>query len=74
LLRPTGQARGLKAHGHADYVINAEALAYMRGRSLAGWVIRLLAEHDDKRFAGNGAPAGRHGWRICVGSASPDST
>src|SRR6202162_52277 len=37
--------------GHADYVINTEALAYMRGRSLAGWVIRLLAEHDDKRFA-----------------------
>jgi hypothetical protein len=37
--------------GHADYVINTEALSYMRGRSLAGWVIRLLAEHDDKRFA-----------------------
>jgi Transposase IS66 family len=37
--------------GHADYVINPEALAYMRERSLAGWVIRLLAEHDDKRFA-----------------------
>jgi len=37
--------------GHADYVINPEALAYMRGRSLAGWVIRLLAEHDDKHFA-----------------------
>jgi hypothetical protein len=37
--------------GHADYVINPEALAYMRGRSLAGWVIRRLAEHDDKRFA-----------------------
>jgi hypothetical protein len=37
--------------GHADYVINTEALAYMRDRSLAGWVIRLLAEHDDKRFA-----------------------
>jgi hypothetical protein len=36
--------------GHADYVINTEALAYMCGRSLAGWVIRLLAEHDDKRF------------------------
>jgi hypothetical protein len=37
--------------GHADYVINAEALAYMRSRSLAGPVIRLLAEHGDKRFA-----------------------
>jgi hypothetical protein len=41
--------------GHADYVINIEALAYMRGRSLAGWVIRLLAEHDDKRFADRAA-------------------
>jgi Transposase IS66 family len=41
--------------GHADYVINTEALAYMRGRSLAGWVIRLLAEHDDKCFADRAA-------------------
>jgi hypothetical protein len=37
--------------GHGDYVINPEALAYMRGRSLAGPVIRLLTEHADKRFA-----------------------
>jgi hypothetical protein len=37
--------------GHGDYVINAEALAYMRSRSLAGPVIRLLAEHRDKHFA-----------------------
>lgn len=37
--------------GHGGYVINAEALAYMRGRSLAGPVIRLLAEHRDKDFA-----------------------
>lgn len=37
--------------GHRDYVINAEALAYMRGRSLAGQVIRQLAEHADQRFA-----------------------
>src|SRR5665213_2366053 len=41
--------------GHGDYVINAEALAYMRGRALAGPVIRLLAEHDDKRFADRAA-------------------
>jgi transposase IS66 family protein len=41
--------------GHGDYVINAEALAYMRGRSLAGPVIRLLAEHTDKRFADRAA-------------------
>ncbi|MCP4384718.1 MAG: transposase, partial [Hyphomicrobiales bacterium] len=37
--------------GHGDYVINAEALAYMRSRSLAGPVIRLLAEQEEKRFA-----------------------
>jgi hypothetical protein len=36
-------------------VINAEALAYMRCRSLAGSVIRLLAEHDDKQFADRAA-------------------
>src|SRR5229473_3377025 len=41
--------------GHGDYVINAEALAYMRGRSLAGSVIWLLAEHDDKQFADRAA-------------------
>ncbi len=41
--------------GHADYMINTEALAYMRGRSFAGWVIQLLAEHDDKRFADRAA-------------------
>src|SRR5271167_1038487 len=41
--------------GHSDYVINAEALAYMRGRSLAGPVIQLLAEHQDKRFADKAA-------------------
>ncbi len=41
--------------GHGDYVVNAEALAYMRGRSLAGPVIRQLAEHGDKRFADRAA-------------------
>jgi hypothetical protein len=41
--------------GHGDYVINAEALAYMRGRSLAGPVIRLLAGHADKVFADKAA-------------------
>jgi hypothetical protein len=41
--------------GHDDYVINAEALAYMQGRSLAGPVIQLLAGHDDKRFADRAA-------------------
>src|SRR3954454_6259976 len=33
-----------------DYVINAEALAYMRQRSLAGPVIARLAEHPEHRF------------------------
>jgi hypothetical protein len=41
--------------GHGDYVVNAEALAYMGRRSLAGPVIRLLAEHEDKRFADQAA-------------------
>src|SRR6202140_1948093 len=41
--------------GHGDYAINAEALAYMRSRGLAGPVIRQLAEHDDKRFADRAA-------------------
>src|SRR5215218_10581699 len=31
--------------GFTDYVINAEALAYMRRRSLAGSVIASLAQH-----------------------------
>jgi len=37
--------------GHADYVVNAEALDYMHKRCLSGSVIRLLAEHGDKQFA-----------------------
>src|SRR5216684_3100041 len=36
--------------GHGDYVINAEALAYMRQRALAGPVIARLAEHLDQVF------------------------
>ena len=41
--------------GHSDYVINAEALAYMRQRSLAGPVIARLAEHSDQVFADQAA-------------------
>lgn len=41
--------------GHGDYVINAEALAYMHGRSLAGPLIGRLAGHDDKHFADRAA-------------------
>ena len=36
--------------GHSDYVINAEALTYMRQRALAGPVIARLAEHPDRFF------------------------
>ena len=41
--------------GHDDYVINAEALAYMRQRALAGPVIARLAEHPDQAFADQAA-------------------
>jgi len=37
--------------GHGDYVINAEALAYMRTRALADHVIARLAEHPERSFA-----------------------
>jgi Transposase IS66 family len=37
--------------GYRDYVINAEALADMRQRSLAGPVITSLAEHPERHFA-----------------------
>ena len=41
--------------GHADYVINADALAYLRHRGLAGPLIARLAEHGDQRFADHAA-------------------
>lgn len=41
--------------GHCDYVVNAEALAYMRHRSLASPVIARLAEHPDRLFADQAA-------------------
>jgi hypothetical protein len=37
--------------GHLDYVINQEALAYMRERALAGPIIASLAAHPDRHFA-----------------------
>lgn len=37
--------------GHIDYVVNAEALAYMRERRLPEHAIRRLADHPDKHFA-----------------------
>jgi Transposase IS66 family len=41
--------------GHGDYVINAEALAYMHSRALAGPIIRQLAAHETKSFADKAA-------------------
>jgi hypothetical protein len=41
--------------GHGDYVINDEALAYMRGRNLAGPVIERLAAAPRKWFGDNDA-------------------
>jgi hypothetical protein len=41
--------------GHGNYVINAEALAYMRHRALAGPVIARLAEHPHQSFADQAA-------------------
>jgi uncharacterized protein YdcH (DUF465 family) len=41
--------------GHSDYVINDEALAYMRGRDLAGPVIDRLASAPQKMFGDSAA-------------------
>lgn len=41
--------------GHGDYVVNDEALAYMRERALSGPVIAKLAEHPDRCFADQAA-------------------
>jgi hypothetical protein len=57
----TGQSKSREAFldtlraGHGDYVINEEALAYMRGRVLAGSVIELLAASPHKTFADSAA-------------------
>jgi hypothetical protein len=41
--------------GHGEYVINDAALAYMRGRALAGPVIERLAAHPTKVFTDEAA-------------------
>ena len=41
--------------GHADYVVNDAALAYMRERALASHVIARLTEHPDRCFADQAA-------------------
>src|SRR5208337_1686852 len=41
--------------GHGDYIVNDEALAYMRARALAGPVIARLSEHENRVFADRAA-------------------
>ena len=41
--------------GHGDYIINDEALAYMRARALGGPVIARLSEHENRVFADRAA-------------------
>jgi len=42
---------GLLGAGHTDYVLNDQAVAYMRGRNLAEYVIAKLTSHPAQRFA-----------------------
>src|SRR6516164_5912805 len=57
LLPPSQRAAATSSifAGYEDYVINAEALAYMRQRALSGPVIASLAEHPDRVFANKAA-------------------
>jgi hypothetical protein len=41
--------------GHGDYVINADAVDYMRGYALSGPVLQLLAHAEQTRFADHAA-------------------
>jgi hypothetical protein len=41
--------------GHGDYVVNDEALAYMRARALAGPLVARLSGHADRVFADRAA-------------------
>jgi hypothetical protein len=59
--------------GHGDYVINAEALAYMKSRALAGPIIRQLAAHETKHFADTAAwQAHLDGLGITALKVTPD--
>jgi hypothetical protein len=60
--------------GHGDYVVNAEALAYMRERALAGPVIARLDGHPQRVFPDQTAWAAhleRLGIRGMEGSLGP---
>jgi hypothetical protein len=52
--------------GYGDYVVNAAALDYMRGRSLSGPVIEALATHRTKLFASTAA------WRAHLAALGID--
>ena len=55
---------GLLRAGFDDFVVDAEALDYMRNRALSGHILRLLADHPVKHFADHAA------WRAhleCLG-------
>jgi Transposase IS66 family len=52
--------------GHADYVVNAAALDYMRGRCLSGPVVEALATHRAKLFASTAA------WRAHLAALGLD--
>jgi hypothetical protein len=59
--------------GYDDYVINAEALAYMRERALAAHVIDRLAGHPDRHFCDRKAwNAHLDGLGITALKVSPD--
>ena len=60
--------------GHGDYVVNAEALAYMRQHGLPGPVIARLDEHPD-RFFPNRAAWTAHLGRLGISAlkVNPDS-
>ena len=60
--------------GHADYVVNAAALAYMRERALAGPVIARLVGHPERVFPDQATWAAhleRLGIRGMEGSLGP---
>jgi hypothetical protein len=60
--------------GHVDYVVDAEALAYMRERALAGPVIARLATHPERHFPDQAAWTAhleRLGIRGMEGSLGP---
>src|SRR3954466_5155938 len=59
--------------GHLDYVINAEALAYLRERALSGLVIEQLATHPERYFPDRAAwQAHLEGLGIAALTVTPD--